>query len=490
MTTSAQQAIIDLVQQFIFDPEGFVRTVYPWGEGELAGQDGPDEWQCEVMREMRTMMIEAAGKPEAEQAALLYAVSSGHGIGKTAFVAWIIHWFISTRSFPQIVVTANTGNQLHTKTWRELAKWHKMSIHADWFEHTATRFFLKDHPKTWFAAAIEQTEHNAQAFAGTHEKNVLMVFDEASTIPDIIWETAEGAMTTPGAMWLAMGNMTENTGRFRACFGRFRHRWKTWQIDSRRAKMANKAQIQKWLEDWGEDSDFFRVRVRGLPPRTGSKQFISSDTILACQQYTAVGYENFPIRVTCDVARYGEDMTVIMVIQGRKILEIRKFREIDTMQCVSFIIETMNSYGSDQCLVDGVGVGAGVVDRLRSMGVNVLDVQSGGRADDPAVYFNKRAEMWGRMRDALKEGFEIPADERELADDLGGIEYSMDNPRQCIQLEPVAKMKKRGLPSPDVATALALNFAYPYQNSVGYTKARKIHKNSAGITTLRRRRTR
>ena len=287
--TKLDLELVEDIAAFYDDPEGFVRYVFPWGQAgtPLADETGPDVWQCEVMGEIRSAIRSGADV----QTAVQIAVSSGHGIGKTGFVAWIILWFMSTRDFPQVVVTANTKTQLTTKTWRELSKWHKLSINQAWFGWTATKFAHVLYPEVWFAAAIPWTEHNSEAFAGTHEKHVLVVFDEASAIADKIWEVTEGAMTTPGAMWLAFGNPTQTTGRFSQCFGKFKHRWTTRQIDSRTAKMANKAQIQKWIDDYGEDHDFVRVRVRGVFPRAGSLQFISLDTVAKAQRRKSEGLE-------------------------------------------------------------------------------------------------------------------------------------------------------------------------------------------------------
>src|SRR5207342_2270793 len=131
--------------------------------------------------------------------------------------------------------------------------------------------------------AVPWRADRPEAFAGTHEQHVLILMDEASAIADLIWETTEGAMTTPGALWLAFGNPTRSSGRFKECFagGRFAHRWQTTQVDSRTAKMADQAQIEQWLTDYGEDSDFVRVRVKGLFPRQAVGQFIGEDLITA-----------------------------------------------------------------------------------------------------------------------------------------------------------------------------------------------------------------
>lgn len=426
----------DIAERYFSDPVGYVRDVI--------GVD-PDTWQDETLLDISENQR--------------VAVASGHGIGKTALIAWVIHWYISTRPDPQIVVTANTKNQLDTKTWRELAKWNKQASNSRLFEQSATKFALRASADTWFASAIPWTEHNAEAFAGTHEENVLVLFDEASNIAQSIWDVVEGAMTTHGAKWVAFGNPTRNTGAFRECFGKFRHRWKTRQIDSRTARMVDMAQVQKWIDDYGEDSDFVRIRVRGEFPRAGSNQFISGEDVDNCVAYRALGYEDFPVVMGVDVARFGDDSSVICVKQGRKAFPLIKYKGLDTMDFAGKVVEEIKQWRPAAVVIDGVGVGAGVVDRVNQLGYAHLttELNGGSRPLDPVVYFNKRAECWGLMRDALHAGMEIP-DDRELRDDLIGPEYGFTASNQ-IQLEKKEDMKKRGLQSPDCGDALALTFA-------------------------------
>ena len=158
-----------------------------------------------------------------------FAVSSGHSSGKTAFTAGIIQYFLAVHPDPQVICTANTELQLRQKTWRELAKWHNKSLLKDWFTWTATTFALKGAEETWFAAAVPNTPHSAESFAGAHEKYMLLIFDEASAIERAIWETAEGATATEGGYrkWLVFGNPTRNDGAFFECFHSRSHRWQT-----------------------------------------------------------------------------------------------------------------------------------------------------------------------------------------------------------------------------------------------------------------------
>lgn len=453
-TINTEATLIDHITHFVYDPLGFVYYAYPWGSGALKDFEGPDTWQTDILNEIGINALDALD-------AIQLAVRSGHGIGKTALMAWINHWFISTRPNPQIVVTANTKDQLINKTWRELAKWHKLSVNAHWFNWTATKFYKESDPETWFAVATPWSKERSEAFAGTHEKHVLMLYDEASAIDDVIWEVTEGAMTTPGAMWIAFGNPTRNTGRFSQCFKRYRHRWITREIDSRTAKMANKSQIQKWVDDYGEDSDFVRVRVLGKEPRSGAMQFIGEDIVAAAMgnEIHRSHYNHAPKVLGVDVARFGDDQSVIVKRQGLAAWGLKKFRGLDTMTFSSLVSQEINEWNPDAVFIDEPGIGGAVVDRLRQTNHDVIGINTGRQAGKKNHYYNKRAEMWGDMRDWLDSGAAIPND-NELRDDLTSPEYGFDA-KERIQLEKKDDMKTRGIASPDCGDALALTFAMP-----------------------------
>jgi hypothetical protein len=361
------------------------------------------------------------------------------------------------------VVTANTENQLKTKTWAEVAKWHRLCVTKDWFILTATALFSSDekYEKTWRFDMIPWSEKNTEAFAGLHNKGkrVLLIFDEASSIPDTIWEVSEGALTDDKTeiIWIAFGNPTKNTGRFKECFGVYRHRWFTRKVDSRTAKMTNKKKLNEWVEDYGEDSDFVRVRVRGEFPRAGNAQFISNEIVDSAIERTVEVPFGAPKLFGVDVARFGDDKTVIARVHGRKLEELHSFTGLDTMETASKVAEMINTYHPEAVFVDEIGVGAGVVDRLKQLGFMIIPVTSSNKADDERQYFNKRSEMWGKMKEWLK-GADLPKDQ-ELFDDLIGPEYGYDA-KMRIQLEKKSDMKKRGLSSPDKADAVALCFSY------------------------------
>ena len=452
------------------DPLAFVRFIFPWGTGDLERESGPDAWQAEILRDIGkgVLSVAEAIDKEREHEAVRVAVASGHGIGKSALVVWIILWAMSTRPHLNGVVTANTSKQLETKTWRELAVWHKRAINGHWFNWTATKFYHVAHPETWFVAAVPWTEENTEAFAGTHAAHVLLLFDEASAIPDAIWEVAEGAQTTGEVIWGNFGNPTRPTGRFRECFGngRFAHRWHTWQIDSRECKKANKKQAAEWIEDYGLDSDFVRIRVLGVFPRAGATQLIGHDLVREAQSRQVMPDPGAPLVLGVDIARFGDDQNVLRWRQGRdaRSRRPRKFRNLDGMQTASFIVEAINDTDPDVVCVDGNGVGGPVIDRVRALlgdsrqGL-VYEIQNGAKAQNERDFFNKRAECWWHVKEWL--AFGAIDDDVALRDDLTAPEYGYDPRHNKLLLERKDAMKARGLRSPDDGDALALTFAIP-----------------------------
>jgi hypothetical protein len=502
MKTSEAAEGIKVYRRFRTNPYGFVLFAYPWGKHRTflaPDRNGviptPEKWQVDVLKTLGAELTKRDMSPDEVFAAICIAVASGHGIGKTTLVAWLIDWFICCFPNPQIIVTAGTASQLEKKTWRELSKWHKVSMHKNYFEWTATKYYLKEDPDTWFAAAMTWSEHRADAFAGTHEKYVLVIFDEASAIADIIWETVEGAMTTAMCVWIAFGNPIRNTGRFKACFGKFKKYWITRKVDSRSARIANKVQIAQWAEQYGEDSDFFRKRVRGEFPLHSTNQLITETTVDMCRSMVAYGYESFPIRIGCDVAGEGEegDDTYICVMQGNKMHELFRLKGKDTVQIYTKLIETYNHWKMKNdriaIFIDAIGIGAGVYNMTRRalVGIPVFGVISGATANNEVQFFNVRIEMWYNMAGALKEGVDMTAigqtDFDRLKDDLINIEYFEHPQNQKYQLEAVKDMKERDLLSPDAGTSVALTFAYPVPHVV-QSSTERFAKANGGAGTI------
>lgn len=486
MNEAEVQQLSEWLGEMSLDPLGYVLGAFPWGEGELRGYpDGPDLWQREVLTNIgngvvtiqEAIALARENGEEVEASPIREATVSGHGIGKSALVAWIILWAQDTCVDMKGRVTANTDNQLKTTTWAEVAKWHRLSITADLFKMTATARFSIDpeHEKTWRVDMVPWSEKNPAAFAGLHNhgKRILLIFDEASEIADIIWEVAEGAMTDKNTeiIWCCFGNPTKNTGRFRECFpgGRFAHRWNSRSIDARTVKISNKTQLNDWVEDYGEDHDFVRVRVRGMFPRIDATSFISGDDVAEAMARTPEGQESLPVILGVDVARLGPDHSVIAPRQGRdaKSRAWVRVQGYNTVQLARLVFETAMRYNAYAICVDVGGVGGGVYDQLELMGLQVYQVDFGSGAqesDSGERYLNKRASMYGAMRQWLRKGGCIPDDgdgEYGLARQLTAATYTYAQETK-LQLESKKDIRKRLKISPDDADALACTFAEPW----------------------------
>lgn len=477
MNENLHHALAEELADLGGDPVEFVYWAFPWGEpGELANAQGPDEWQLWVLTSLRDGLLTV-------DEAIQLAVASGHGIGKSALVSWIILWALSTMVDARGVVTANTERQLKTKTWVELAKWFRLFIARDLFHFAKTSIYSRDpeHSETWRVDMIPWSENNAEAFAGLHNlgRRIFVIFDEASTIAEVIWETTEGALTDEGTeiIWCVFGNPTSNKGRFRQCFdgGQFAHRWKHRQIDSREVKISNKKQLQKWVDDYGEDHDFTRVRVRGIFPRTDATSFISYELALEATKRKLDDPAFGPLVLGVDVARYGDDRSVIYPRRGLDARSIppRVFRNISTTQLVREVERAFHELHANAIFVDEGGVGGGVVDQLLEKGLPVFGVQFGARADGWSgrtrgeKYMNKRAEIWAELRawlvrGIISAGFE---EDHSFVDELAGPTYTY-NVRDEIVLERKEDMKRRGEASPDFSDALACTFAFPFTEAL------------------------
>lgn len=474
--------------RFFYDPLGWVMYAFEWGYGDLTGFDGPDEWQRDELealgRAIRKNNFNGIDPVEAYRS----STSSGHGIGKSAFSAWLALYIMSTRPHSKGVVTSNTSDQLRTKTWGELGKWKKRCITGHWFEYNNGKgnmnMFHKEHKETWRVDGQTCREENSESFAGLHAatSSPWYLFDEASAVPDKIWEVAEGGLTDGEPFWFVFGNPTRNSGRFSDCFTRFAHRWKHRQVDSRKAKMTNKTLIEQWRRDYGEDSDFFRVRVRGMFPRASDLQLISSDWVAdAMRREPYYGHDDALI-CGIDIARGGADNNVVRFRRG---LDARSFPVVrmpgsetrDTTLFIAKAVTLIVEMKPDAVFVDSTGVGGPIADQLRRLlpGVMIIDVNFASGAPD-RHYANMRTYIWWRLREGLKAGLAIeddPALERELC----SPEYTHNGSDQII-LEKKTEIKKRLGISPDDADALALTYTMPVMKAQRHEGA-----NSSGLVS-------
>jgi len=456
------------IGSFAYDPLKHAMYAFPWGEpGPLEQYKGPRQWQRGVMEVVRDHLA----NPETRHQPCLIAVASGHGVGKSALVGQLSKWAVDTWVDARVVITANTEQQVITKTSPEVSKWHRMAITRDWFDIATMKISSKERPTSWRADFVTWSANNTEAFAGLHNvgRIIVIVTDESSSIDDKVAQVIQGALTDEGTVlvWLALGNPTRNTGWFRECFGRYRQRWYTLQLDARTVEGTNKAYLQELVDTYGEDSDIVRVRVKGQFPRASSMQFISSGVAAAARERVVEPLSSDPLIYGLDCARFGDDSSVLVRRIGRdaRSKPWKRWQGVDAMTLAGDVARMAEEDKPDAIFVDAGSIGAAVIDRLRQLGIqNVHEVWFGGTGKDVELpgnlryrVANKRTEMWVRMRNWL-DGAAIP-DDQEIEDDLIGVEYGFGRDEATLQLEKKEHMKARGLASPDNGDALACTFA-------------------------------
>lgn len=463
-----QRVIAHEIAGYSQNPLACARYCFPWGEKDLEESNDPYDWQIETLQEIgKHLVSKHRHKP------LRIAIASGNGIGKSALVAMLSHWALSTFTDCKVVVTATTGQQLRTKTQPEVAKWFRMAVNAHWFEVGVESIHLKTakHQKTWRLDFMTWDEANPDAFLGLHNKRkrIIVIFDEASGIADVIWDTIQRALTDKDTeiIWIALGNPNHSTGRFAECFGSDKYRWITKQIDSRTVPGTNKQELDEWVKKYGEDSDYVRYSVRGEFPRGGSDQFIAGNLVAEARHFRSQVGDKLAKILSCDVARFGDDETVWGLRQGRKFQILGTYRGIDTEMTAQHGIEFIDSEKPDAVVIDGDGVGGGVIDHIKARNYEkrdghqiLFEYHGAAAAKDPAMYYNKRAECWGACKDWLAAGAEIP-DDPQLDRELTGPKYFVARGKinnGSIVIESKEDMKKRGVASPNRADCLIQTF--------------------------------
>lgn len=461
-------------------PDRAVMFAFPWGKQGTPLEDvkSPRKWQLRELQRYgehirNNVRRKALGKPlETFQ----FALVSGRGIGKSAFYGMVAWFHMSCWPGSTTIAAANGEPQLDSKTFPEIKKWFTLAINNHWYDMAARSI----RPTGWYKEQLESqlkidcgyyyvqgqlwTEEKPDAFAGAHNPlGLIVLFDEASGIPQPIWTVAKGFFTEACVTraHFAFSNGRKNTGPFFECFHKMRGFWNGVQIDSRDVEGVDTADLEQIIAEHGEDSDEARVEVRGMFPSKGDHQLIGPETVDKAMNRSIEVDDMAPLVMGCDVARFGEDKCVISFRQGRdaRSIEWKDFKKISTTQFARFIAEQIDKHDPDAVFIDGNGVGGGVVDTLVDWKYRVHDVQFGASPDDLKQYANKRTECWCKMADWLEVGG-IP-NSQHLKDDMTAPEYGYTGADNLKQMEPKEKTKKRGFASPDFADALALTFAQP-----------------------------
>lgn len=430
-----------------------------------ATQQGVLPWQWEASR-----LLVAKRK---------LAIKSGHGVGKTAFESWCILWFMCCYFPCKIPCTANSASQLHDVLWAELAKWFRQLSErypslADQFEFQKSTFCMKSHPLESFAVPRTARKEKPDALQGFHSENVMVLADEAGGIEDVIFEVGQGAMTGENSFVVLAGNPTRRGNFFFKVFHLFKDLWATITVNAETVPMVSPASIESYARQYGIESDQYRVRVLGEFPTVDSMQFIDPELYERASLIEPQVFISDAHILGVDVARFGADASVLYPRKGRdaRTLPFVRLFKKNTMEVSAVVAEMHLKHRFDQIFIDAGGVGGGVVDRCLQMGLPVIGIDFGGKADraipgqEAVMYANKVAEMWGNMKMALTQGLAIPKHDG-LRDEMCGREYgyTLKEGRDALILESKDDMRKRGLSSPDIPDALALTYAYPVMAS-------------------------
>jgi hypothetical protein len=434
-------------KRYQHDPVAFMREVLEYE---------PDPWQADVARAVATNKW--------------VTVRSGQGVGKTALEAALLLWFLMTQPFPRVVCTAPTGQQLRDVLWSEAAKWQaKSKLLSKLLKWTKTYIFLKGMEKRWFAVArVAVRPENMQGF---HEDNMLFIVDEASGVRDEIMEAILGTLTGPNNKLLMCGNPTRPYGIFFDSHHGTRGDFKTFQVNAENSPRTSKENIEALAKAYGKDSNVYRVRVLGEFPVSEDDAFISLTSVEAAiaTEPDKAGEITFGV----DVARYGNDKTIIAVKEGNDLTLPIKRHGQNLMQTVGDIVQLYRTTlkerpdyrGKITVYVDDTGLGGGVTDRLIEVKreeklryMEIVPVNFGSRVPDKDAaenFDNMGTWLWANLREELRLGRLSFPDDTELVAQLSSRKYSLTSAGRII-LESKDYMKKRGVPSPDIGDAVAL----------------------------------
>ena len=433
----------DFVRRFYRDPVGFVRVV-------LGAE--PDAWQIQF--------LEWIAQDERR-----IAIASGHGVGKSTAAAWAMLWYLLTRYPVKVVVTAPTSAQLYDALFAELKHWINLLPPALYalLDPAKDRVALKADTSGAFISARTSRAEAPEALQGVHSENVMLIADEASGVPEAVFEAAAGSMSGHNAVTILLGNPTRTSGLFFDAHHRMSSTWRTLNVSCLDSPRVSDEYVEEMKERYGEDSNAYRVRVLGQFPRSGDDTVIPLDLVEDSFHRDVLDPVGVPEVWGLDVARFGDDASCLV----RRRLNVvptapRIWRGLDTMQLAAQVKAQYDECDPNdrpsEILVDSIGLGAGTVDRLRQWGMPVRGVNVSESPAMKELYHNLRAELWYQALAWLQaRDTKLPKDEALLGE-LTGPRYKFTDSGKIL-VESKADMKKRGMPSPNRADALILTFA-------------------------------
>ena len=431
-------AFLAFLEAYREDPVGFVRNV-------LGAQPLP--WQEDFLRAI------ARGERR-------ISVRAGHGVGKSTVCSWALIWHATTRYPQKAVVTAPTAAQLFDALYAELKSWVNRlpDVLRDSFEVFSDRIVLKGAPESSFISVRTSSSERPEALAGVHSEHVLLVVDEASAVPEAVFEAAAGSMSGHSATTILISNPTRNSGLFYKTHHDLASDWFRMHVSCRENPLVSSDFIRQIAATYGETSNAFRIRVLGDFALADDDTLIPAELVDGASDRDVVASPGEPLVYGLDVARFGTDRTALCKRKGNVVLEIRHWGGLDLMQTVGAVMNEAKKDAPAEICVDTIGLGSGVADRLREMGLNVRDVNV---AESSAMNPNAnrlRDELWLSVKDWLgTRAVKIPKDE-VLRQELVAPRYTFTSTGKVV-VESKDGLKKRGMRSPDLADALCLTFA-------------------------------
>ena len=463
---------LDKMREWFTSPLSFIKDVWnlepqPHGDLPYSLEDIQEDmfqefipgkhltWQQYVI----VLAVERAVNKEGQN---FISVASGHGIGKSSILAMLILWYLATHPDAQVPCTAPTSTQIHDILWKEVSIWMKKM--PTWlqakYEWTNEYIRVTESPDTWFARARTAKKESPEALAGVHGKYVMFVVDEASGVPEEVFETAQGAFTGPNILFVMISNHTRLDGYFHESHTTKRGNFQTLVFDSRESPIVDLTYVRGVIDNYGADSNQFRVRVCGLAPVASSVDERGYTQLFTEEEITQAQREVQPFgerRLGVDVAEAGDNFSALVVRCANTAEVALKFQSNDTMVVAGKTMElsTELEVVDRNVFVDDLGVGKGVYDRLIEQKQMVNGVRASERADDPSQFANRRAQNAWRARKWVKSGgcLEPNRDWNQLLD----IKYKVDSSGR-IQMMTKDDMRARGIKSPDVADAFFMTF--------------------------------
>jgi len=390
------------------------------------------------------------------------AIRSSHGVGKTAFLAWVILWMLLTRVPTKIPCTANSASQLEQVLWSEIKKWARKLPKGfqDELVFGADKITLKNVPESGAFARTARREA-PEALQGFHGENLAFIVEEASGIDPIIFEVAQGAISTAGSKLVLVGNPNSSVGYFADAFGKNADQFYKMTVSCYDSEMVSPEWIEDMKRQFGEESNTFRIRCLGLPPEEDDNTLIARSLIESAVARDVEALEVHPVWGV-DIARFGGDRSALAKRKGNVLIEpIKTWQGKDLMETVGIILTEYESVPyferPSELLVDSIGLGSGVVDRLVELGLPARGINV---SESPALrekYMKLRDELWFRAREWLEARDCKLAKDEKLIHELASVRYTITSNGK-FKAEGKDQMKKRGLKSPDLADAFVLTF--------------------------------